>query len=161
MLTQFKPYKEIAMYTLALCCAFGAVLSGLMFLPLSLLAETAKKPAANTALQASASASLNWLKVVDAGNYAGSWDKASDVMKMTVPKDEWVKIMEKLRKPLGSIKSREVLDQRTSKNPHGLPPGDYIVMFYKSSFSNKPKANELVTLYNEDGDWLVLTYQID
>jgi len=111
-------------------------------------------------LHASAAASLAWLGLVDRGDYGKSWDVASALMKLTVPKDEWMTIMTKVRKPLGSARSREVLDQRTAKDPAGLPKGDYMVMFYKTQFSTKT-ANELVTLYLEDGTWTVLTYQVN
>lgn len=140
--------------------AFAASIA--LFIPLSLFAaakdsgESGPNP-----LQASAIASQSWLNLLDKGNYAGSWDQASSIMKHTIPKEEWQHILEKVRKPLGHMNSRQVLDQRTAKNPQGLPPGDYMVMFYKTSFEKKAMAYELVTLYLEDGEWRVLTYQVD
>jgi hypothetical protein len=133
------------------------------FLPFSAFAAAAEGSAASKSamLQASAAASLEWLNLVDAGKYAESWDAASPLMKLAMPKNSWEKVMQQTRKPLGAVKKREVLDQRTAQNPHGMPAGDYIVMFYKTAFSQKPEAFELVTLYLQNGKWHVVTYQVE
>lgn len=144
---------------------------------LSLLAEpvntmTTDKPATTIApvqerqafftqnvLETSAMASQAWLKLVDANKYAESWDRMTTLTKLTVTKDEWIKILETTRRPLGSVTSRQVLDQRTAIDPSGMPKGYYIVMFYKTVFARKT-AFELLTLYFEDNEWNVLTYQV-
>jgi hypothetical protein len=139
-------------------------------LPLSAFADTAgSKPnsgpspstGVNPQLQASAIAAQNWLGLVDKESYGQSWDQASALMKLTIKKGEWETFLNKMRKPLGSVLNRQVLDQRTAKNPHGLPQGDYMVLFYKTDFSRKSSAYELVTLFLEDGEWRVMTYQVD
>lgn len=112
-------------------------------------------------LQAAAIASQNWVELLDKERYHDTWDQASNIMKMTITKDEWNKAMSKTRKPLGSVKTREVVDQRTAVNPKNLPAGDYMVMVYKTSFAHKASAYELVTLYLQNGQWKVLTYQVD
>ena len=62
---------------------------------------------------------------------------------------------------MGELESRTVLDQRTAQNPQGLPAGEYMVMVYKTSFTNNKNSNEVVTLMQEsDGKWRVLTYQV-
>ena len=102
-----------------------------------------------------------WLLLVDNGTYGDSWEIGSATFKLTIPKDRWVTLMEQIRKPLGSVQKREILDQRTAKDPKGLPPGDYMVFFYDTSFSEKGVAHELVTMVKEnDGQWRVLTYQV-
>lgn len=155
-------------------CAFALIISSLF--SLSLMAATTPPPEnkSNAAphavtgtkefpegvLQTSAAASQAWLSIVDKNKYPESWDKSSALTKLTVPKDEWVQILEKTRKPLGSVTSRQVVDQRTAIDPSGMPKGKYIVMFYKTVFSRKT-AYELVTLNEEDGQWSVLTYQVN
>lgn len=112
-------------------------------------------------LEDAAAAAKTWLALVDTDKYAESWDQASRIMQLTIHKDEWVKVMNKTRKPLGNLLERNVLDERTAKNPHGLPPGDYMVMFYGSDFAHKKNIKELLTLHLEDGKWKVLTYQVN
>lgn len=126
-----------------------------------LFADAAKPKFDKKALEASAEASKKWLQLVDQGKYAESWKQSSGLMRLTIPADEWVHVLDSVRKPLGSVQSRTVADQRVAENPKGLPPGHYMVMFYKTSFSNKKDAAELITLFSEDGDWRVMTYQVN
>lgn len=110
-------------------------------------------------LRDSLASAENWLKVVDAGNYGESWNAASNTFKFTIKKDEWIKAEEKLRKPLGKLISRKLVEQRPAKNPKGLPAGDYMVIYFKTVYANRHEANELVTLVkSDDGVWRVLTY---
>ncbi len=113
----------------------------------------------NLNLTESALAAQEWLKAVDAHEYGKSWDLGSAVFKLTISREEWTTAMKAMREPLGNVISRKVVDQRTAANPQGLPAGEYIVLFYSTSFSNRSKANELLTLVKEkDGQWRVLTY---
>lgn len=114
----------------------------------------------NPDLQASQIAAQQWLSLIDKGVYEESWDAGAKTFQLTITKNEWTKALNGLRKPLGNVVSREILDQKTAKNPKGLPVGDYMVLFYKTSFQNRPQANELITMVKEnDGQWKVLTYQ--
>lgn len=153
---------------------FSVVLSSAF--SLSLLAEQAsptvkEKPATaapvqegqnfftQSVLETSAMAAQSWLKLVDANKYAESWDQTAMLTRLTVNKNEWIKILETTRRPLGSVTSRQVLDQRTAINPSGMPKGYYIVMFYKTVFARKT-GFELLTLHLEDNEWRVFTYQV-
>ena len=113
-------------------------------------------------LTMSSIATKAWLDMVDKGRYGESWDAGSKLMRGTVKRNEWEKILTKTRKPLGEVKSRSILDQRTAKDPKNMPKGDYMVLFYNTSFSNKPLAYELITLFLEsDGQWRVITYNVN
>jgi hypothetical protein len=104
----------------------------------------------------------NWLALVDQGQYARSWDVGSFNFKATIKRDEWVKALEKLRRPLGEVRSREVMDIRWAVDPKGLPKGDYMVFVYKTQFTNKANAYELLTLQQAgDGSWHILTYTVN
>lgn len=105
--------------------------------------------------------SQDFVELLDQENFGSSWSRASTYFKMTIDQAGWQEAMSKLRKPLGKTISREIADQRTSKDPENLPKGDYMVVFYRTSFANKKAAYELVTLVKEDGQWKVLTYQVN
>lgn len=128
--------------------------------------QTAPQPAAPQAaerqqqLQASADTAKTWLKLVDGEQYGDSWDNGSEIFRMTISKDEWTRLLNKVRQPLGRVTTRDVIDQRFATDPKGLPAGDYMVLLYNTTFSNKPSAIELVTLRFENGRWKVLTYQV-
>lgn len=102
-----------------------------------------------------------WLHLLDERNYSDSWEAASLTLRLTVPKNHWVTLMESVRKPLGSLTSRKIVHYSKAQDPHGLPKGEYMVLVFQSSFSQKSAVNELVTMVLEsDGKWRVLTYQV-
>lgn len=103
-----------------------------------------------------------WLGLLDKRLYGESWARASLMFRNTVTKKEWTEAMDKLRKPFGAVQSRANADIRTAKDPKGLPAGDYMVYLYKTVFSGNKEAFELITLVQEsDGQWRILTYQIN
>jgi len=124
------------------------------------LADTQKSADAQKKTDQEKAAS-KWLELVDKGMYDASWDHASIIMQNTISKKEWDKVLNATRKPMGTVTSRHLLDQRPATNPHGLPAGDYMVIFYQTNFSRKPDSKELLTLYLEGNEWKVLTYQRD
>ena len=83
-------------------------------------AESATAPASSPIdgnQQAAAIASKVWLELVDKDHYDQSWTEASNITKNTVSQKEWNKILTKTRKPLGEMKSRDMVDERTAVNP--------------------------------------------
>jgi Protein of unknown function (DUF4019) len=111
--------------------------------------------------QATATTALAWLNLLDHGQYVDSWNAGALTFQLTISQSEWNKAMEKLRKPLGDLTSRKLLEQRIAENPKGLPAGEYMVLYYQTAFSNRPNANELITMQKQqDGNWKVLTYHV-
>jgi hypothetical protein len=100
-----------------------------------------------------------WLQLIDQENYPASWNSGSATLKFMMSQQEWTKYLEKMRKPLGRITSREMIQQRTAKDPKGAPKGDYVVIFYQTAFAGRPTANEQVIMIKEtDGKWRPLSY---
>lgn len=115
----------------------------------------------NKEINDSQEAVSQWLQLVDAGKYGESWDTGAKSFQFTIKRDEWIKAEEKLRKPLGTTNSRKILDIRYAQDPKNLPAGDYMVFVFDTSFQNREKARELVTLQQgSDGLWRVLTYHV-
>lgn len=109
----------------------------------------------------SATAAREWLELIDQKKYVESWHAGSKTLQMSVPQKYWVTLMTRIREPFGLVKKRTVLEQKEAKDPKGLPKGDYMVLFFDTSFSERQAARELVTLVQEsDGKWRVLTYQV-
>lgn len=122
--------------------------------------QQALTPEEQKILADNAADALKWLTLIDQGKYGESWDAASKTFQLTINRNEWIKAEEKLRKPLGTVVSRQLLQQLPKQNPKGLPEGYYMVLVYQTNFTNRPNANELVTMALEsDGRWRVLTYQ--
>lgn len=102
-----------------------------------------------------------WLVLVDAGKYAESWQTAATYFKKAVAKDKWDASLGAVRQPLGELISRKLKSARYSKSLPGAPDGEYVVLQFDTSFSQKKEAVETVTpMLDKDGSWRVSGYFI-
>jgi hypothetical protein len=130
----------------------GAALLGSAAATESELAQ--KKDAAEAAARA-------WLSLVDQGKYAESWAAAAELFQNAVPKGQWAEQLAGARKPLGKVVRREVRTRAFKPSLPGAPDGQYVVIQFATSFSNKKAAIETVTpMLERDGKWRVSGYYI-
>ena len=130
---------------------------GLILLPFLALAAEEHHEAEKQAQAAAES----WLALVDQGNYGESWDAAATYLKNAVAREDFVKSMNAARKPLGSLKSREIKSKEYRSSLPGAPDGQYVVIQFKTSLGNKKSAVETVTpMLDKDGKWRVSGYYI-
>ena len=100
-----------------------------------------------------------WLSLVDAGNYAASWDLAGTYFKNSVPATAWEQSVRPVREPLGPLESRTLREAARHTTLPGAPDGDYVVLQFDTSFARKAEAVETVTVVNQgDGIWRVVGY---
>jgi hypothetical protein len=106
-------------------------------------------------------AARNWLKSVDSGNYAQSWDDTGSVLKANVARDQWQELLARNRGPLGALISRKLTSAEYTTQLPGAPDGQYVVLEYASSFEHKNAAIETVTpALDKDGKWRVCIYTV-
>ncbi len=128
-----------------------------VFCLMILLTSAAGGQAEKDAVQAS----KEWLALVDGGGYSESWDKAAELFKAAVTKEQWKQAMTANRKPLGSLISRELKSKDYRTSLPGAPDGEYVVIQFQTSFQNKQSAIETVTpMLDKDGKWRVSGYFI-
>jgi len=102
-----------------------------------------------------------WLKIVDSGNYAQSWDAAANLMKSTVAKEQWQQILNANRAPLGSLISRKLTSAEYKQVLPGAPAGQYVVLQYESNFEHRGSVIETAApTLDQDGNWRVSLYYI-
>ena len=115
----------------------------------------------NAEQTAAVTAAQKWLAEIDASNYAGSWNDASDYFQSAITQDKWVEALQSVRKPLGELKIRAVDSAVTETQLPGTPDGKYVVMQFETAFANKNSATETVTfLLEADGTWKACGYYI-
>ncbi|MDD5727388.1 MAG: DUF4019 domain-containing protein [Victivallales bacterium] len=131
------------------------VLFALLLLPLICSASNPETE------KAAVAAAENWLALIDAAQYAASWQQAAQYFKNALPEDRWLQTVKAVRKPLGAKLSRQLISKRYCTSLPGAPDGEYVVIQFKSSFKNKSTAIETVTpMRAEDGKWRVAGYFI-
>jgi uncharacterized protein DUF4019 len=103
----------------------------------------------------------NWLKLVDAGNYAQSWDDTGTVLKANVAREQWQELLTRNRAPLGTLISRKLKSAEYTTQLPGAPDGQYVVLQYQSGFEHRNSVIETVTpALDKDGKWRVCLYVI-
>ena len=137
--------------------ALGIALLGM----LSTTAIAEEKPAQKDAVTAASEAATAWLKLVDAGDHAASWKEAAAYFQASVKEPQWVEAASAARKPLGKLVSRQLAGNQQATELPGAPDGEYVVLSFSSSFENKKKTIETVTMMKEkDGAWRASGYFI-
>ncbi|OKY25408.1 DUF4019 domain-containing protein [Thalassotalea sp. PP2-459] len=101
-----------------------------------------------------------WLNIIDKANYTKSWQEADPTFKDQLTKQKWGEALKSVRTPLGHVNSREVLIHKEYDSLPNMPKGDYVVIQYKTNFSNKKEAVETITLSKSSGQWRALGYFI-
>ncbi len=104
----------------------------------------------------------DFLKLIDAKQYAQSWDVASDYFKQSVSRSDWVSQVRQARQPLGDVVVRSMKKSEPQKNPPGAPPGDYLLLTFDTKFANsEPSRTETLPLIKgADGRWRAVGYFI-
>lgn len=102
-----------------------------------------------------------WLTILDAGKYAEGWEAASEYLKNGIPKDAFIEPLQRVRAPLGAVKSRSLTSAHYTAGIPGAPEGEYVVIQFKTDFENKTNAIEtLVSKKEKDGQWKAGEYHI-
>ncbi|HKJ17226.1 MAG TPA: DUF4019 domain-containing protein [Xanthomonadales bacterium] len=106
-------------------------------------------------------AAEQWLVLVDAHQYAESWDEAASLFQGNVPKEDWVLALENVHTPLGGVESRSLESTEFTSTLPGVPDGEYVVIKFSTSFAEKAGATETVTVMKtDDGNWRAAGYFI-
>ena len=135
--------------------AVALILTIILALGLSAFAQENEKKEAAEAVAAT------WLKVVDSGSYAQSWEETASGFKAAVTRPQWEQAMRANRAPLGAVQSRKLLSATYTTQLPGAPDGEYVVLQYDASFAHKKTAIETVTpVMDKDGKWRVSGYYI-
>lgn len=111
--------------------------------------------------KAAVAAAENWLGMIDKGEYAESWKEAATNFRDNVSEQKWDQVMQGMRKPLGTLVSRKLKTAVYKSSLPGAPDGEYFVMQFDSSFTNKKSAVETVTnVLGKDRKWRAVGYFI-
>lgn len=136
-----KPY-------ILLCCALATFMA-VAAAPVEVSEEGAVK------------AAESWLALVDAGEYGRSWDESAELFRSQLTREKWEQSLTAVRKPLGNVVSRKVKETHYATSLPGVPDGEYVIIQFATTFTNKKSAVETVTpMKDPDGVWRVSGYYI-
>lgn len=102
-----------------------------------------------------------WLALVDAKDYARSWDEAAPDFRAQIARGDWSQSVRTARGAYGELRTRQVLALVEQGALAGARPGRYVIAQTNASFEKKASAVETVTLQlAPDGRWRVVGYFI-
>lgn len=115
---------------------------------------------ANAQQDEAETAVLKWLALIDAGQYAESYDYTATLFQNQLNQSQWEQALISARQPFGDLNSRELTSTTESKSLPGAPDGEYKVYSFETSFANKDSATEMITVTLEGERWLAVGYFI-
>ena len=117
--------------------------------------------AGDAGTNAAVAAADAWLRLVDRGKYAESWETAALLFRAGMAQERWVQAAGAVRNPLGNVVLRKLKTKKAVTSLPGAPDGNYVVILYDTTFENKRNSVETVTsMLEKDGRWRVSGYYI-
>jgi hypothetical protein len=110
-------------------------------------------------LAAARKALEDWALLWDAGKYKESYKELSTFSKKAFDEKVWFANWTTARKPLGKLKSRNIINTSLIKSLPGVPDYSGAIFKYQSSFENREVVFETFSLILEkEGIWRVAGY---
>jgi hypothetical protein len=136
----------------------AAVLAG-MLVALSPPARSQTSDTVGAAVTAAQVAARSWLTLVDRGTYGESWDSGAAFFRKAVTKPAWEDAVRKARVPFGPFSRRQLLGASYRTVLPQAPPGEYVVLEYRTAAGGGKTVIETVTpMKDKDGHWRVAGY---
>jgi len=131
--------------------------AGLLIASSAAIAEEQAPEQVSPSLQAA----LDWLGIIDQGEYELSWKESAAYFQQAIDEEQWEDSLSAARGPLQKLLSREMLSTTPATTLPGAPDGEYEVIVFKSAFAKKAQATEVVTVMKDpDGSWRAAGYLI-
>lgn len=135
-----------------------AVLLGLAALAAASVAPAslAQDPRASVAQEVA----REWLVLADRKQADAAREAAGAKFRDALNAERWREALAQARGPLGEVTQRTVLATRLTRTLPGQPDGDYALVAFRTSWTNKSVGRELVSLEFERDAWRVIGYVI-
>lgn len=108
--------------------------------------------------QRAETAATEWLRLVDAGRYAASWEAAASAFQNAVTPADWERSVTRARAGFEPISSRTLLSASYSESLPGAPAGKYYVLKFRAHGARD--GIETVVPMMDGGTWKVSGYFI-
>ena len=101
-----------------------------------------------------------WIALIDEQKWQDSWVASGDQFRMQLTGEQWAKVMDALRVPLGSVRTRTLLSTSPLPTPPNALAGSYRIIQFTTAFAQRPEAVETIVLYQQGNNWMVVGYFI-
>jgi uncharacterized protein (TIGR03067 family) len=108
--------------------------------------------------QAALAAAQEWLKLVDAGKYAESWETSAKINRDGITRQKMVDAYNDLFKPLGKLALREHKSSEYTTQMPRARVGEYAVIQFRTQYTKQRIVETVVLTREPDGQWRVSGY---
>jgi hypothetical protein len=123
--------------------------------------SVAQEADTTAAISAAAVAADAWLRLLDDGKTASSWDSASSRLRGVITKANWESALLDARGPFEPFGERTLLQSQYATELPNAPPGQYVVLQYQTAVGGNRRVIEtVVPRLDTDGRWRVGGYFI-
>src|SRR5689334_5930601 len=132
-----------------------------LLLPFLLLGTVSAMPQQQAPEKAAQEAAESWLRLIDAGKYAESWDELAEVAKANVTKESWEKLRNDGATPNGADegKARKLTHAQSTSSLRSVKDKAGVMLSYRSRLDSHRSVTEIVELVQEEGrGWRVAFY---
>ena len=105
-------------------------------------------------------ASQAWLALIDEEKLSQSWEQAGDMFRENIKREDWVNAVRQTREPLGKFKDRTLYNASYTTSLPTVPSGEYFVIQYQASYTQKSAIETITMSLGEDGTWRCIGYYI-
>ena len=100
-----------------------------------------------------------WLALADANDTAATFNTASKRFQEAMPVEQWGSAMASARGQFGATQRRTLVGTTQPSPSKDLPPGEFVIVAYRTELEKRLTGTETVTLEHEaDGKWRVVGY---
>ncbi len=109
--------------------------------------------------KAARKAAEEWMPLWDSGKYEESYKELAEQTRKDITPRQWFVYWTAVRKPLGKLKSRKLIEAKYIKSLSDVPDREGAVLRYEGSFENKESLVETFGMMREKGGtWRVANY---
>lgn len=105
--------------------------------------------ATDSAIASAHKAADVWLDQLDGAQYGPSWDNAGSAFQHALTKAQWIATVQKVRGQVGPLGPRTVQKSQFTTTAPNLPPGEYVVMQYRTVSGSGGFVTETVVLQRD------------
>lgn len=138
--------------------AFAMSTALAVFALATLFAPAAEPPAPPAAAESPpVTAARQFLALVDANDWDGSWNAVGQAMKVLNSRAVWPEVSNMVRAQFGAPIIRALISAEFAP----APPAGYWVVKFRARYANKADATEILSLAAEGGNWRVVGITIE
>ena len=104
-------------------------------------------------------AAMDFLQLVDAGEYETARKEGAALLKTRVTLNDWIAKLAGVQSRLGPIIKREQVEASFSTTARDSPDGEYVMLTYSSNFKMKVGVSEtIIVMLDKNRGWRVAGY---